>query len=93
MSRHMSRSARRSASAGASVPAGGPAQTSPIAWRKPGFCQSGECIEVAASGDTILIRDSKDPGPVQVYSAAEFRAFALGIRAGEYDDLIATAGS
>jgi Domain of unknown function (DUF397) len=93
MSRYESMSAERSALATAGTPAEGSFKPSPIAWRKPAFCQSGECIEVAASGDAILIRDSKDPGPVQVYSAAEFRAFAMGIRAGDYDDLIGAAGS
>lgn len=64
-----------------------------VTWRRSSFCAQGECVEVAVSGDAVLIRDSKDPGPVQVYSAAEFRALALGIRAGEYDDLIGSAGS
>jgi hypothetical protein len=32
------------------------------------------------------VRDSKDPdGPVLAFSLAEWRAFAIGVKAGEYD--------
>jgi hypothetical protein len=36
----------------------------------------------------IAVRDSKDPsGPVLGFAPDEWRAFAAGIRAGEYDRL------
>lgn len=59
-------------------------------WRKASFCAAGECVEVSKQGDLILLRDSKDPqGGVLSYSVDEFRSFAQGIRAGEFDDLCA----
>ncbi|HEX9064222.1 MAG TPA: DUF397 domain-containing protein [Streptosporangiaceae bacterium] len=64
-----------------------------VAWRKSGFCQSGECVEVAALDEAVLVRDSKHPGHVLTYSSDEFRAFVLGVKAGEFDDLIAPASS
>lgn len=37
---------------------------------------NGDCVEVAASGDEILVRDSKDPnGPTLAYSAQDWRRF------------------
>lgn len=64
-----------------------------LAWRKSSYCAQGECVEVGALNGRILMRDSKNPGPVLSFSADEFRAFALGLRAGEYDDLTGAAGS
>ena len=59
-------------------------------WRRASFCSAGECIEVAKRDGMIVLRDSKDPrGGVLAYSVDEFRAFARGIRAGEFDDLFA----
>jgi hypothetical protein len=62
------------------------------AWRKSSFSSGngGACVEVAivpgATGDhvrTVALRDSKDPaGPVLLLTAAEWRAFTRGIRAG-----------
>ncbi len=91
MSRYESGPATRGMPAAAS--SGDKPEAHSVAWRTSSFCQTGECVEVGTLDGMILVRDSKDPGPVLSYSAAEFRAFALGIRAGEYDDLIATAGS
>jgi hypothetical protein len=60
------------------------------AWRKSTFSfGSGECVEVAhLDPHTIGLRDSKDPGgPVLTFTRGEFRAFADGVSAGEFDDL------
>lgn len=47
----------------------------------------GDCVEVAPlAGGGRAVRDSKDrDGGVQFYSAAEWRAFIAGVRAGEFD--------
>ncbi|MHA4817039.1 DUF397 domain-containing protein [Streptomyces aculeolatus] len=50
--------------------------------------EGGGCVEwapaVAASG-VVPVRDSKDPaGPALAFSAAGWRAFIAGVRAGEF---------
>jgi hypothetical protein len=65
-----------------------PGRQSCAAWRKPSFCQSGECVEVAELNGMIVIRDSKDlRGRMLHYTMEEWQAFIRGIKAGEYDDL------
>ena len=61
-----------------------------LAWRKSSYSSSnGQCVEVAATGSGIAVRDSKNPhGPVLVYTRAEIAAFLAGAKAGEFDDLI-----
>ncbi|HEX9030274.1 MAG TPA: DUF397 domain-containing protein [Streptosporangiaceae bacterium] len=57
-------------------------------WRKASFCGTAECVEVALRGGMVVLRDSKDPsGNVLSYTVDEFRAFVIGIQAGEFDDL------
>jgi hypothetical protein len=48
---------------------------------------NGDCVEVAGlAGETISVRDSKDPrGAVLSFSAAEWDAFIGGVRDGEFD--------
>jgi hypothetical protein len=59
-------------------------------WRKAQHSvNNGECVELAtpATGK-IVIRDSKDPhGPVLMYSAAEWQAFLVRAKKGEFDHL------
>lgn len=59
-------------------------------WRKASASIStGACVELAESGQTILVRDSKDPaGPLLTYRRAEIHAFLDGVRKGEFDDLL-----
>lgn len=60
-----------------------------LAWRTPLSCDAGACVQVAASGQMILVADSKAPqGPVLSYTRTEFRDFILGAKNGDYDDLI-----
>ena len=48
---------------------------------------SANCVEVARNLPGIVaVRDSKDPdGPALVFTPDEWRAFAAGIRGGEFD--------
>ncbi|WP_307798070.1 DUF397 domain-containing protein [Actinoplanes flavus] len=63
-------------------------QSVDVDWRTSTFCGSNTCIEVARIGDSIAIRDSKDPqGPVQMYSRDEWNAFLDGITGGEFRSL------
>ena len=46
------------------------------------------CVELAPSGDWILLRDSKNPDVFLSYSPAEIDAFLDGAKRGEFDCLV-----
>jgi hypothetical protein len=55
-------------------------------WRKSTASTSGDCAEVAFDGDVVRMRHSHDPsGPVLTFSQAEWAAFLMGVRRGEFD--------
>jgi hypothetical protein len=56
-------------------------------WRKSSHSgTNGQCVEIAANSDQVLIRDSKDrEGPVLIFTADEWRAFAARVRVGDFD--------
>lgn len=62
-------------------------------WRKSRRSNpSGNCVECAVLPDDagIAMRNSRDPhGPALIYTYAEIEAFILGVRDGDFDDLIA----
>ncbi|MFD0901498.1 DUF397 domain-containing protein [Actinomadura sediminis] len=54
-----------------------------VAWRKASRSHDDgdQCIEVASIGETMLVRDSKDPdGPKVTLARSEFRHFAAAIK-------------
>ncbi|HET9899142.1 MAG TPA: DUF397 domain-containing protein [Streptosporangiaceae bacterium] len=57
-------------------------------WRKSRYSNpSGNCVEAAKlpAGD-IAVRNSRDPdGPALIFTPAEWDAFLLGARDGEFD--------
>ena len=56
-------------------------------WRKSSHSSTNGCVEVAAVGDLIAVRDSKDPeGGVLLFNAREWQAFVAGVRDGEFGD-------
>lgn len=60
-------------------------------WRKSRRSNpSGNCVELAAlPGGGIAMRNSRDrSGPALVYTRAEVEAFLLGVKDGEFDDLV-----
>jgi hypothetical protein len=57
-------------------------------WKRSGACSGADstCVEVDLSGEEVAVRDSKDGGgPILRFTAAEWRAFVAGVRAGEFD--------
>jgi predicted secreted Zn-dependent protease len=61
-------------------------QGSDIGWRRASFCGGGECVEVGAQDDMIVVRDSKEPSGFTLrYSKTEWQAFIAGVKAGEFD--------
>ena len=51
-----------------------------IIWRRA--CADGACVEVAESGDKVLVRNSQDPDNELTFSRAEWEAFREGVRQG-----------
>ncbi len=55
-------------------------------WRKSTESATSNCVEVARSGETVLVRDSKNrSGSVLTFTGDEWRAFLTGVRSGEFD--------
>jgi len=52
-------------------------------FRHSSHCKAGTCVEVAATADTVLVRDST--GTVLEFTPAEWDEFLKGVRAGEFD--------
>ncbi|GAB1695082.1 DUF397 domain-containing protein [Krasilnikovia sp. M28-CT-15] len=70
------------------MPAG---QLPGVTWQKSGRSNpSGNCVECAALPDGgVAVRNSRDPhGPALIYTAAEIEAFILGVRDGDFDNLL-----
>jgi hypothetical protein len=67
----------------------GPVGLSVPTWRTARTCDGGTCVRVAATDSMILIDDSRAPGgPPLSYTIEEFRAFIIGVKNGDFDDLI-----
>jgi Domain of unknown function (DUF397) len=59
-----------------------------LSWRVARKCNGGSCVRVAASGDMIVVGDSKFPdAPVLAYTRDEWITFVDAVRQGEFDDL------
>ncbi len=59
----------------------------PVVWQRARVCGTGECVEVARDGDAIVVRDSKNPAQKLRYTRQEWRAFVIGVKAGDFDDV------
>lgn len=59
-----------------------------LPWRRAQRCNGGNCVEVAASGDAIIVRDSKSPhGPILTYGRSQWETFVEVIKQGAFDSL------
>ncbi len=58
-------------------------------WQKASNCADHTCVEARDHDDHIDLRDSKDPdGPVLAITRADFSAFVIGVKNGDFDNLI-----
>lgn len=58
------------------------------AWCRSSYSPQGgnSCVEIADRHGGRAVRDSKNPtGPALTFTAAEWVAFMVGVRAGEFD--------
>jgi len=62
------------------------------AWRKSRHSNpDGSCVELSplSRARGIAMRNSRDPqGPALIFTSAEMTAFMLGVKGGEFDDLV-----
>ena len=56
-------------------------------WRKSSYCASGECLEATRQDDNILLRNTSKPRIITQCTVDEWRAFAAGVRSGEFAHL------
>lgn len=57
-------------------------------WQKSSFCAAGECVEIAAHEEVVIMRNSSRPEAGYVYlSPAEFGSFVRAAKAGEFDPI------
>ncbi|WP_116209305.1 DUF397 domain-containing protein [Streptomyces olivoreticuli] len=62
---------------------------SEVKWQKSSFSgDRDECVETGARDGDIVIRESDAPEVIVTTTPAKWRAFVLGIKAGEFDHLI-----
>jgi hypothetical protein len=59
-----------------------------VTWRVPSSCMASECLEVADCGDMIAVRNSASPAEVVWFNRPEWRDFIIGVRAGDFGDMI-----
>jgi hypothetical protein len=59
-------------------------------WRKSSYSANAtQCVELAGTGASVLVRDSKHPTAGHLsFDRAELAAFVAAAKAGELDDLI-----
>ncbi|MGO4750930.1 DUF397 domain-containing protein [Streptomyces sp. 2MCAF27] len=59
-------------------------------WQRSSFCSGGgnNCVELAADGSRIAIRESSEPNTVLATDRTALRAFVLGVKTGRFDLLL-----
>jgi hypothetical protein len=67
--------------------------TPPLVWRKSSASGSTNCVEAAAAGGQVRVRDSKKPTESTLtFTADEWQAFLHGVVMGEFEyDVLASS--
>ena len=61
-------------------------RTEELSFRTSSFCSNGACVEIAFTGDSVVVRDSKSPQTQTLsYTTGEWRDFVAGVKSGEFD--------
>lgn len=59
-----------------------------LVWHRGRACESGACVEVATTADSVTVRSSANPGGIFVtLSRDEWQEFLAGVKAGAFDGL------
>jgi hypothetical protein len=58
---------------------------SQVSWRKSSASGGGNCLEVAMLDELVLLRNSHNPRLQLRLTPAEWIAFVIGVRNGEFD--------
>lgn len=54
-------------------------------WCKSSLCQTGECVEIAAHEDVVIMRSSAHPDAGHIYfDPNQFGSFIAAVKAGEF---------
>jgi hypothetical protein len=62
-----------------------------LPWRRPSYCASGECAEIAKLDGRIALRSSTAPDTFVSYTPEEWKALVKAIKQGEFDLELARA--
>jgi hypothetical protein len=57
----------------------------PTQWRRGSSCHNGACVEVAAIGEMIAVRNTAAPDEQVLISPEHWRAFIAAIKGGAFD--------
>lgn len=65
-----------------------PSTPGDLDWRISRMCESGACVAVARSGESVLIGNSNDlSAPVSKFTTDEWHAFLTGAKLGDFDGI------
>jgi hypothetical protein len=63
-------------------------QAAELTWHSGRPCDSGACVEAAATGEAVLVRSTSDPdGGRLTLSPQEWAAFVASVKEGLFDSL------
>ena len=62
-----------------------PVVPSTLDWRRSTYCGNEACVEVAISGSTAFVRNSKATSAYLIFDGEEWKNFLAGVRKHEFD--------